>query len=491
MLQPANANNTPPPNAPAMKIMRRVGQPGERPSAGGSTATSSSAPSKATSEAGGEGGNDEQRAGSSAGATPAKDRTTMTREEREAKYQEARERIFRDFPESKSSENNGENGNLSRSSSTNGRKKTHRQKTPHDDTFEVRSQFNVYYPGMPYVSSQVPFNVAMNDGSFPAQPHYMVGPGASPPAMTYVQNGQNNVMYPAHMNVNPLPPYPIAVSPHVAQNNSWQSGHLPQQSPYPGFTPVSQPSPMMGQPSSTRSSPAMNNYAIPHSAQYQQTSSTWASPPYQGNFQQSSRRNPPPVHWPNYPSQSMASSPVSYPYGQLPGQPFNTGMQNHSAQHPLPGSFTRSPFNPQTRSFVPGGASPARFPGKGNQHGVNPSYHSPQSKTQQQWTGFQDNYSHSNHSSSQAGGKNSGSAASGSHTSTRAASAGNRDSIAKWGTPSHLPPKPPPSEVPSDFDTKSLNTSTSTNSYSNNSLPNSNKNGPLVVSGGTSLPKPN
>lgn len=493
MLQPANANNTPPPNAPAMKIMRRVGQPGERPSAGGSTAASSSAPSKATSEAGGEGGNDEQRAGSSAGATPAKDRTTMTREEREAKYQEARERIFRDFPESKSSENNnGEHStnNMSRSSSTSGRKKNHKQKTPHDDTFEVRSQFNVYYPGMPYVSSQVPFNVAMNDGSFPAQHPYMVGPGASPPAMTYIQNGQNNAMYPAHMNVNPFPPYPIAVSPHVAQNNTWQSGHLPQQSPYPGFTSVNQPSPMMGQPSSTRSSPAMNNHAIPHSAQYQQTPSTWASPPYQGNFQQSSQRNPPPVHWPNYPSQPMASSPVSYPYGQLPGQPFNPGVQNHSAQHPMPGSFNRSPFNPQTRSFVPGSASPARFPGKGNQHGVNSSYHSPQSKTQQQWTGFQDNSGHSNNGTSQAGGKNSGSAASGHHTSTRTTSAGNRDSIAKWGTPSHLPPKPPPSEVPSDFDMKNRNASASTHSCSNNSLPNS-KNGPLVVSGGTSLPKPN
>ncbi|EDN04085.1 predicted protein [Histoplasma mississippiense (nom. inval.)] len=158
MLQPPNANKTPPPNVPAMKIMRRSGQPGERVSGAGSTAPSSAAPSKATSEAG---GTNEEGFGSSAGATPAKDRATLSREEREAKYQEARERIFRDFPESKVSDhsNSGDqSANVSRSNSGNGKRKGHKQRTPHDDSFEARSQFNAYYPGAPYSSAPLPFN---------------------------------------------------------------------------------------------------------------------------------------------------------------------------------------------------------------------------------------------------------------------------------------------------------------------------------------------
>lgn len=158
-----------------MKIMRRTG---ERPSTEGSIAASSSAPSKAPSEAG-DSGQEGDRAPSS---TEAKDRLVLTREEREAKYQEARERIFRDFPESaKSDTTSGDsNPNMSRSSSTSGRKKNYRQRTPHDDSFEVRSQFNAYYPGVSYGNGPMPFNASANDGSYPQQVPCLVGPGVPP-----------------------------------------------------------------------------------------------------------------------------------------------------------------------------------------------------------------------------------------------------------------------------------------------------------------------
>jgi hypothetical protein len=486
MLRPTAANNTPPPNAPAMKIMRRADQNADRPSAGPSTAASSSVPSKAASESEGD-GNDEERTGSSAGATPAKDRAAMTREEREAKYQEARERIFRDFPESKNSDaNNGDqSANMSRSSSTSGRKKNYRQKMPHDDSFEVRSQFNVYLPGMPYTNAQVPLNVGIHDGSFAAQNPYIVGPSAAP-AMTYVPNGQNNIIYPPHLNMNSAPQYPMAMPPHMGQNSSWQ-GPMPPQSPFPAFASISQPPPMMGQQPSTRSSPAMNNYAVPNSAQFQQTSSTWVSPPYQGSYQQPNQRSAPPVHWPNYPPPSMGSSPPTYPYAQIPSQHYTPTMQNPGG-HPIPGGYPRSSFNPQTRSFVPGSASPSRYPVKNYQHGTN-SYGNPQAGTQQQWPAFQDTQGQMARLSSQASNKGPNIVAYSNVNVARAAPSGSQDSIAKWGTPSHLPPKPPPSEVPSEFDMKNRNTSISSNSYSN-MLPVS-KNGPLVVSGATSLPKPN
>ncbi|THC92220.1 hypothetical protein EYZ11_008313 [Aspergillus tanneri] len=421
----ASTNSTPPPAMPAMKIMRRTD--GERPYTEGSIAASSGIPSKTGSEAG-DSGNDGDRGSSSAGATPAKDRMALTREEREAKYHEVRERIFRDFPESKSSENaSGDLGtNMSRSSSTSGRKKTQRQKTPHDDSFEVRSQFNAYYPGMHYTQGSLPYNMTMNDPSFHGQP-CMVGPGVSPPGTSYVHSGQNGGMFSTPMNSTPQ--YPMPVSPQMATSGPWQNGAMPQQSPYSGYATFNQ-SPAV---TAAKPSPAMNSYPIPNSMQFQHTPPGWSSPPYHGGYQQPTHRNQPPMPWPNYQSQTF--NPTSYPYTQYPGQPMNPGVQSHSSAHPLPGSFTRPAFNPQTRSFVPAGAPLARHPSKSNQHGM-VSYPAMQAGVQPQ-----------------------------------GAALGGRDSIAKWGTPSHLPPKPPPSEVPSDFDLKHRASS--------------------VVSGGTSLPRSN
>lgn len=449
---------------PAMKIMRRTDS--ERPSTEGSIAASSSAPSKNGSEAG-DSGNDGER-----GSTPAKDRLTLTREEREAKYQEARERIFRDFTESKSSENaNGDSGtNMSRSSSTSGRKKAHRQKTPHDDSFEVRSQFNAYYPGMPYANGPMPYGMPVNDPSFPTQP-CMVGPGVSPPTMGYGHGGQASPMYSGPVNLNAMPHYSMPVSPQMTPSGPWQNGPVPQQSPYSGYATINQ-SPAMA---STKSSPALGSYPMPNSVQYQPNPG-WSTPPYAGGYPQPSHRNPPPSGWAGY--QTQPPTPTSYPYAQYPGQPMSPGMQGHGGAHPLPGSFNRSPFNPQTRSFVPGGAALARHPSKGNQHGMNP-YPGMQPGMQPQWSGFQDMNSKAQDMPGSVG-----------HGPTRGGPSGSRDSIAKWGTPSHLPPKPPPSEVPSDFDLKPRSGPSSTHPYSGNTLP-ATKNGPLVVSGGASLPRVN
>ncbi|BAE56491.1 unnamed protein product [Aspergillus oryzae RIB40] len=455
----AATNNTPPPAMPAMKIMRRTDS--ERPSTEGSAAASSAFASKTGSEAG-DSANDGERGSSSAGATPAKDRLTLTREEREAKYQEARERIFRDFPETKPSDGaNGDQGtNMSRSSSTNGRKKSQRQKTPHDDSFEVRSQFNVYYPGVHYPHGPGPYNVATNDSSFAGQP-CMVGPGVTPPGMGYAQNGQNGAMYPSHMNMGSMPHYSMPVSPQMTPSGPWQNGAVPQQSPYSGYASINQ-SPAM---TSTKSSPAPNSYNVPNAVQFQHTPPGWSSPPYHGGYQQSTHRNQPPMPWANYPSQPV--TPTSYPYGQYPGQPMNSG---NAGVHPLPGSFNRSPFNPQTRSFVPGGTSLARHPSKSGQHGMN-TYPTMQAGVHSQWAGYQE------------ASKNLEATAPVATNAPRGPPAGGRDSIAKWGTPSHLPPKPPPSEVPSEFDLKHRTAPTITHPYSGNAHPN-NKNGPLVVSGG-------
>ncbi|KAL5043667.1 hypothetical protein BDW71DRAFT_199569 [Aspergillus fruticulosus] len=445
----AATNSTPPPAAPAMKIMRRTD--GERPSTEGSIAASSSAPSKAASEAGDS--NDAERGGSSAAATPAKDRMSLSREEREAKYQEARERIFRDFSESKTPEMNGEpNTNMSRSSSTSGRRKTHRQKTPHDDSFEARSQFNAYYPGMHYTNGTLPYNMGMQDSSFSSQP-YMVGPGVVPTNMGGYMPSQNRVMYPGQMGTS----------------SAWQNGPAPQQLPYGGY-PINQ-SPAMA---SAKPAAPMSSYPVANNVQFQTTPAGWSSPPYQGAYPQPSQRNQTPLPWSSYQAQPLGTA--AYPYTQYPGQPLNTGLPNHSGSHPHPGSFSRSHFNPQTRSFVPGGtAGLVRQPNKNHPSSIG-SYSSMQPNAQPQWACYQDVNS-----------KNQGQVGA---SMTRGELSGGKDSIAKWGTPSHLPPKPPPSEVPSDFEVKKhRNVNSASHSYSSNALPTS-QNGPLVVSGGTGVPRP-
>lgn len=458
----AATSSTPPPAMPAMKIMRR--NEGGKPATDDGMGASSSVPSKTGSEAG-ESGHDGERGGSSTG-TPAKDRLTLTREEREAKYQAARERIFRDFPESKSSENgNSDPGAMSRSSSTSGRKKTQRQKTPHDDSFEGRSQFNAYYPGMSYAQGSVPYNVAMNDPSV-AGPPCMLGPGVAPPGMGYIQNSQNGAMYPAQMSVNSMSQYPMPVSPQMATSSPWQNGAITPQSPYSGYASINQ-SP--GMPSA-KPSPAMGSYPMPNGMPYQPTPPSWPSSHFPGGYQQPTARNQAPAPWTSYPSQPVNPA---YPYTQYPGQHLNSGMQGPAGSHPMPGSYNRSAFNPQTRSFVPGGAPLGRHPSRGGPPGVG-AYPSMPGGVSPQWAGFPDPSPNSH------------------DPMGRAMPAGGRgDSIAKWGTPSHLPPKPPPSEVSSDFDRKPRNVAPSAHPYAgNNPLPNP-KNGPLVVSGGAGAPRTN
>jgi hypothetical protein len=470
----AATNTTPPPIVPAMKIMRRNDGGQFDESVGGS-----SNPSKANSETG-DSGPDGERNGSSSGATPAKDRMALTREEREAKYHQVRERIFRDFPDSAKTEPaTGDPNDISRSSSTNGRKKPQKQRTPVDDSFEVRSQFNAYYPGTKYGNGHAPYNAPMNDNPYSNQVPYLVGPGVPPPSSGYMSTGQTGAMYSGQMSMNSAPQYPVAMSPQMPSNGSWQNGNMPQQSPYHGYASMNQPG-MMNQPSSNASSPAMSNYAVPNAAPYTQNLN-WNSTPYPTNFQQSpqQQRNGPPVHWPNYPQQPMPSNMQpnmgGYPYTPYSGQHMNPAFQNSAAHHSMQPGYPRSHFNPQTRSFVPGGVPLGHHPSKGPQHPTQ-QYSNMQSGVQPGWNAYPEAVSHRPMDPNPA-------------MIPNRLPTGPRDSIAKWGTPSHLPPKPPPSEVPSEFDLKNrpIPASVPVPPYASNGV----ANGPLVISGGVALSKQN
>lgn len=243
---------------------------------------------------------------------------------------------------------------------------------------------------------------------------------------------------------------------------------------------MSQSQPMMAHQSSVKSSPVMSNYATTNSMHYQQAAANWSPPQYQGNYPQSSSRGYPSVSWPSYPSPSMATAQMPpYTYGQYPGSArnpaMNAAMQNASSQHSVP-SFGPSPFNPQTRSFIPGGGSP-RHAGKPGQPVMNQSPLSHHNGPNQ-WAGYYQDFNNKPFDPSSPTGQSSG----------RGGATGARDSIAKWGTPAHLPPKPPPSQVPSEFGLSQRNGSQSSRTFSNNVMPGS-QSGPLVVSGGASSGK--
>lgn len=434
---------TPPIIVPARKIMRR-GESGGTPS-GTNTTANSEGPSKTTSEAGADSGSD-------AGQGPRK----LTREEREAKYKEARQRIFGSAEDGDLGEsaNNSESKDMSRSSSAAGKKNKKKNRNNDDDGFEARSQFSPYYPGQyggPGYSSEAP---PMYYGPFTnvVPPPANINPNGSAPmqynngypvmvqqdpqqqfAWQYQQFGSPN----GSMNANPYGA-PMPVNYDLAQDfqrMSFQPGNASSQTP-------------------KMSNPTLAGFPDGYRPQSQGMNQSWQMPgqmPYQ--FPQQ-----------GYNDRPMSAGQSPYPYGQLPNPQFG----NNRNQHPLPGSFNRQQFNPQSQAFVPSfpgapmrGGAGFGMPGQSPQMGVvapnmvnYPNFNMPMHQQQpprpnQPTSQPQFNRPPGNPTFVKNQGQGMAhplpqpvSAAQ--NQGQRSASGGSQSSIAKWGTPSHLPPKPPP-----------------------------------------------
>ena len=125
-------------------------------------------------------------------------------------------------------------------------------------------------------------------------------------------------------------------------------------------------------------------------------------------------------------------------------------MPGSKPQHPLPGSYKSQSFNPQTRAFIPNGRprpSPTVYPSSNSSQNMAqliagngpqfppytqqiPSYPQMSSMSIPQPTHF------GNESRSLGARKAS--------AQTNGQQSPVQNSLAKWGTPAHLPPKPPP-----------------------------------------------
>ncbi|KAH6639619.1 hypothetical protein C7974DRAFT_470107 [Boeremia exigua] len=420
MVDATKGADTPPVELPARKIMRR-----EDAKSGTNTASNSQNPSKTASEADG-----------SDGSNDGKDKAALTREEREARYREARQRIFGAESEestAESTELTEEKANdMSRSSSASGKKKAKKQRNYDDDDFQARSHFNVYYPQQFAAPGYTPENAVYYNGYPGGVPHaqYTGGnPAASPPT--------------AYGS-----PYPN--SPDAQPQYGWSGQQFQQNGSYQNFGQM-QPGYDLSadfQRGMSFQSPVMPSQVTPKMANTPMA-------PYQEPFQQPPM---PSQGWPQMPQQPYqqpfatpnnrpvsAPQPQPYAYGQFPPNPYN-GQPNRN-QHPIPGSY-RPQFNPQSQAFIPGSRN-MPFPLQGPPPYPFPMGHQPS------LSGPLPRISPPAPSPPSFGPPQSHAA-----PMHRVASqpAVNPSSIAKYGTPAHLPAKPPaPHHAPPKFDLGSLN----------------------------------
>ncbi|KAF1926027.1 uncharacterized protein M421DRAFT_68358 [Didymella exigua CBS 183.55] len=470
MVDVSKGADTPPVELPARKIMRREDA--------SNAASNSQNPSKTTSEVDG-----------SDGSNDGKDKAALTREEREARYREARQRIFgaeaeesaaaeaSESPEDKD-KSADKSADVSRSSSASGKKKSKKQRNYDDDDFQARSHFNVYYPQQ-FAAPGYPAENAV---------YYSGYSGATPHAQ-YVGSPST-----AYSN-----PYPVMASPDAQSQYGWsgqqfqpQSGSAVYQSGsavYQSGSAVYQSYAQM-QPGCDLSADFQRGLSLQPPAMPTQLTPKMANTPmapYQEPFQQTHHMSttqgwpqmnqPHPYSVGQAPYSAPTSRPMSaphpqpYAYGQFPPNPYN-GQPNRN-QHPVPGSWNRQQFNPQSQAFIPGGRniplhmhpnmgqgppqmnghSPFQMQGQppmgsqlpriGPSAGSTPSFGSPQS--------LHGNGAASMHRIASQTGE---------HNSSRIPP-GEHNSIAKYGTPAHLPPKPPAPHPPPapKFDLASLSAS--------------------------------
>lgn len=458
MVDATKSTNTPPVDLPARKIMRR----GDDTRSGTNTGANSENPSKAASEADGSDGGNEKTDG-----TGKRDKSSMTREEREARYREARQRIF-GSAESEDAESSdamipSEEKDASRSSSASGKKKNKKQRNQDDDDgFEARSRFNAYYPGQ-YAGSGYTGDGTVYFSGYPTpmtNPQYSpMGPDASPPS----NYGNPYPVMPQdpHVQYWPSQQYPSANGSTMYSNYPIQNGYdlsgdfqRGMQSFQTGGIP-NQVTPKM-------TNASIAGYVDPYVQQSPNVAMNQGWPPI-------SQQPSYPLSQPYAPNSSnnrpmsapmQGPAPGAYPYGQFPPPSFN-GKPNRN-QHPIPGSYQRQQFNPQSQAFIPGGRNlPFQMGMHNGPQMMNPynNYHMapaqmPRSSPPTTYGGppgsdrmLQPNSTHFNTSppnqssmSSQTMSLRGG--------EVQDSGLSSQNSIAKYGTPSNLPARPPPQQPP-------------------------------------------
>lgn len=439
MVDATKGADTPPVELPARKIMRR-----EDAKSGTNTASNSQNPSKTTSEVDG-----------SDGSNDGKDKGALTREEREARYREARQRIFGAESEeaaaaetSEASEEKEKAKDMSRSSSASGKKKNKKQRNYDDDDFQARSHFNVYYPQQYAGPGYTAENAVYYNGYSGAVPHAQY-------------TGMNSSASPSTSYGNP---YPAMAPPEAQPQYGWNGQQFQPQNgtAYQNYGQM-QPGYDLSadfQRGMSFQSPVMPSQVTPKMANTPMApfQEPFQQPPHMPSTQGWPQMNQqPPFPMGQQPFGTPNNRPMSapqqqpYAYGQFPPNPY-TGQPNRN-QHPIPGSYNRQQFNPQSQAFIPGGRNmPFPMPPNPQLNGFTSFPMHPSAVPRP--TGPNPPFP----SSPQSLHTNNGAPA-----MSRIASQGDQrlpsaSSIKKYGTPSHLPAKPPaPLQAAPKFDIAALN----------------------------------
>jgi hypothetical protein len=421
-----------------------------------STAANSEGPSAATSEVGIDSGPQDPSPSSSSDTKP---KGALTREQREAKYAEVRERIFgknEGIPDGSDAADTLEESFESRASSTTGKKKpVNKQRNLSNDDFEPRSQYygsspapNGYpneqfyyqnYAGVhPGASYPIPQNAAPTMSYVPAYPGMMAGEGQS-------QFGWQAPLMQMHPTNVAMPSYPQSPNGVYDMSAHFNSGMQSFQSASPtGLMPGKMPSPV---PSGYPQPPSTNQ---------------WPQQQYDHNYQYSRPGYPPPsMNDRQIPGPTMIPAQGQYNYGQYHPMPGPMPAKNYA-----PGNQGRPQFNPQIRSFVPGvpTQAPMAMPQVVPQYVPHPSMpvHMPPPMNRpmsvQTHPDNRSNYGsprpastttpipHNSTPSVVTTQELTATSSSSSPPTGQPSSKPVSEITAKWGTPAHLPRKPPPPE---------------------------------------------
>lgn len=434
----------------ARKIMRRQDGPQYSES---STRANSDGPSATPSEYGD--GRDYINH-SPTGGSDVKPKTNMTREEREAKYAEARERIFgKDGPTDFSDVvGDPEDSHESRASSASGKRKiVKKQRNLSNDDFEPRSQF---YGASPVLNGYPTDQYYYQSFASQPSPQYAVPPNVTPsmnymPGYSGMMPGDNQPQYgwqspPMQMSTaSVMPSYPQSAAGGYDLPSHFNTGMQ-------SFQAAAPPVPMPNK------QPMMAPYPQPHHQQQPQQQHMGQWPPPQPQYDQSFSYRPgyPPPATPPVPTQphyTYGQYPMSGPTASMQGKPY---MSMHQQ---------RAQFNPQIQSFVPGSVPnrPMGMPPNQPLYGMPQpmsqpiSMHMPMSMP----TGpMNRNVPHQpttarpvstttpipQHPTPVVSNIQQDSSASSSPPSSSSNPKPVPEITAKWGTPSHLPRKPPPPE---------------------------------------------
>lgn len=434
--------------------MRR---PGDPKSSENTTAANSEGPSASVSEVGVDNLASEQQL-YGVGKTKAQ----LTREERERQYAQARERIFGKGEALEETENAivSDEPDPSRSSSTSGKKKQNKkQRNLSNDDFEPRSQFPVYYNG------QYPPGYTQDQYYYPSYPVAMpaghVYPHTSPPTM------------PATMGFQQAYPQP---DPSAYAWNGQQA--IPMTATTGG---IYQPVPAPGYDLPLHFQTAMQ---FPHGMQ---TAGKGAISPLTAYPAQPMQVTATPSPWPQtadpnnpYARHMYASSGYQdrgmvapgiipqnspYGYGPYPSQAYaQATTPKVSAQLPyMVNNYHRASFNPQSQSFIPSGpgngpptissligAGYAPYPIPPQAQYQRPVHSTiPPISTQGALNDTHTKSMHQHQPSSKASLENShlASPSAGNDDASANGSKQELEITAKFGTPSHLPPRPPPPQT--------------------------------------------